>query len=468
MAEPNRRVVASGLTVERPEYTTRVDAECDLFTTLVLAIGRPMWGMRVEIGLLGVAAAYWAMIAYCSDWFVATVTTAVAVAGVLVWSTSRNWLFRALRIAYFRRTWDTACRYAFLATMNDRTPKPLKIRETPAGFVLDVQMPPSMSTLPLVDAAEILASGLCVREVKVERFANRADRAKVSVIRRDPLGGASPVAWPNATAARLSVWEPIPVGFDELGEVVSMRLPEKMVLVGAETGAGKSVCVSQLVATAALDPDCQLTLLDGKQVELAFWRECAERVVGPSLVDAIDTLLALQTEMDRRYAALLHDGRRKISRDDGVPLHVVVCDELAFYFTMGERAETKEFERLFRDLVARGRAAGIIVIAATQKPSHDIIPTSVRDLFAVRWALRCTTPQASDTVLGQGWASQGFSAAEIDQSCRGVGYLLHEGEVPVRLRSYYLSDEDLRALARRAVALRNVQTGSNKAAESAA
>ncbi len=66
-----------------------------------------------------------------------------------------------------------------------------------------------------------------------------------------------------------------------------------------------------------------------------------------------------------------------------------------------------------RDLVARGRAAGIIVVAATQKPSADVIPTSLRDLFGFRCALRCNTPQASDTILGQGWASLGFDAAKV-------------------------------------------------------
>ncbi len=95
------------------------------------------------------------------------------------------------------------------------------------------------------------------------------------------------------------------------------------------------------------------------------------------------------------------------------------------------------------------------MLGATQKPSHDIIPTSLRDLFGFRWALRCSTPQASDTVLGQGWASQEFSAATIDSGARGVGFLLHEGGVPVRLRSYCLSDDDLATLAQRAEHLRS-------------
>ena len=63
----------------------------------------------------------------------------------------------------------------------------------------------------------------------------------------------------------------------------------------------------------------------------------------------------------------------------------------------------------------------MIVIAATQKPSNDIVPTYVRDLFSFRMALRCTTPEASDTILGQGWAKEGYSASTLDPTSRGRG-----------------------------------------------
>ena len=85
---------------------------------------------------------------------------------------------------------------------------------------------------------------------------------------------------------------------------------------------------------------------------------------------------------------------------------------------------------VLRDVVARGRAAGIVVVAATQKPSVDVVPSSIRDLFGFRLALRCATKDASDTVLGSGWAAQGYSASDINGSTRGVGWLLSEGSVP--------------------------------------
>jgi DNA segregation ATPase FtsK/SpoIIIE-like protein len=198
---------------------------------------------------------------------------------------------------------------------------------------------------------------------------------------RDPLAENDPLAWPHLNAAQLSLWDPIPIGVDEDGSVVTVGLPERNLLLGGEPGAGKSVALSQLVATAALDPACRLWLLDGKLVELAPWRPVAAANVGVSVSEANEVLARLQSEMDKRYEELLATRRRKVTASDPWPLEVVVCDELAHYLTSGDRKARLDFAERMRDLVARGRAAGVIVLAATQKPSHDIIPTSLRDLF---------------------------------------------------------------------------------------
>ncbi len=158
--------------------------------------------------------------------------------------------------------------------------------------------------------------------------------------------------------------------------------------------------------------------------------------------------------MEARYGELLARGKRKIAREDELLLHLVACDELAFYLGSEDRKKQREFAELLRDLVARGRAAGVIVCAATQKPASDVVPSALRDLFGFRLALRCNTPQASDTILGQGWASSGADASQIAGGQRGVGLLLAEDDRPVRLRGFYLADEDVRGIAERATARR--------------
>jgi DNA segregation ATPase FtsK/SpoIIIE-like protein len=262
------------------------------------------------------------------------------------------------------------------------------------------------------------------------------------------------VAWPHRDAEALSLWEAIPVGVDELGETVTVSLPERNVLLGGEPGAGKSAALSVLVATAALDPGTCLWLFDGKRVELSVWAPCAQRLAGPDVDEAIEVLRELREEMEARYRELLARGKRKISRADGLPLHMVACDELAFYLGSEDRKKQREFAELLRDLVARGRAAGVIVCAATQKPASDVVPSALRDLFGFRLALRCNTPQASDTILGQGWATLGHSAAMIAPGQGGVGLLLAEDGTPVRLRAFHLTDADVDELAARASALR--------------
>lgn len=328
-----------------------------------------------------------------------------------------------------------------------------RVHPRPFGEILDVRIPVGATVTDLERMAEALAVTLQIRDVRVRRDARNARHARVSLIRNEPLSAPSPT-WPHQQAERLSLWDPIPVGVDEDGAPVTLSLPEHNVLLGGEPGAGKSAALSLLVATAALDPGVKLHLLDGKLVELAVWAGCADSTAGVDIEDANLLLAGLRAEMDARYAALLANRARKVQPDMGMPLHLIVVDELAHYLFTGERKDRALFAELMRDLVSRGRAAGVIVLAATQKPQHDVVPTALRDLFGFRWALRCATPQASDTILGSGWASQGHSASDVNAAHRGVGLLLHEGEAPVRLRSHYLEDEALTVIAQRAEALR--------------
>jgi S-DNA-T family DNA segregation ATPase FtsK/SpoIIIE len=265
----------------------------------------------------------------------------------------------------------------------------------------------------------------------------------------------------------LSIWQPVQLGIDERGAPVRVGLGERNLLAAGEPGAGKSVGLNLIVAHAALSLDCRLILIDGKQVELGLWRSCADAFIGPSITEAIELLKQLQKVMDTRYGELLDTGRRKITPACGHPVLLVVFDELAYFSaTIGEAKQQKEFVALVRDLVARGRAAGVIVVAATQRPSADIIPTSLRDLFGYRWAFRCTTDASSDVILGHGWANQGYSAAEIDPTTRGVGWLIAEGGTPRRMKAAYLSDDQAARIAQHAVWLRThaAVTGSRTGA----
>jgi DNA segregation ATPase FtsK/SpoIIIE-like protein len=415
-------------------------------------------GFRWELSALAVVSGSWWLTANAIGIEAGGVVVGVATVGLVAWPASRSWAWQKLRHGRVRRSFLAAVRATRFDPAAGRLPTVLRAADTPAGYRLRVRVPRGLSVSSLEAVAEVCAAAMQVSDVRVARDRDNAARAEVTIVVRDPLATTMSLDWPLADTHQCNLWEPIPVAIDEDGGPVAINLPEHNLLLGGEPGAGKSAVLSLLVSAAALDPTVKLWLLDGKQVELAPWSGCAEALVGPNLEDAIRVLERLQTEMDMRYAQLLAWRRRKVSPGDGLGLHVVACDELALFLATGERDQRSRCADLLRDLVARGRAAGIIVLAATQKPSSDVIPTSLRDIFGYRWALRCATRDASDTILGAGWATQGYSAAEIDPAARGVGYLLHEGGVPVRLRAAYLDDDTLAALADRATALR--ATGS--------
>jgi hypothetical protein len=434
----------------RERARRRAQAEWE---ALALGLAAAAWWCRVELALLGGMVGAHLVLA---RWLGGAVAAAVvgAVGALLAVRPVRHRVTAVLHGARIRRAWDRAVLDAGAAPGPFRGPRALAVTTVAAGELLRVRVPRGASVAELDDRREQLAACLRVREVRVSRDPADGALATVALVRRDPFDNADPLRWPNANAPELSLWAPIAVGVDEHGEPVEIELVERNVLIGGEPGAGKSAALSTLVASAALDPGARVWLLDGKLVELAVWAPVAERLAGPDGEQALGLLRDVREEMDARYRELLARGLRKVRREDGLSLHLVVCDELAFYLTLPDKKQRQEFSELLRDLVARGRAAGVIVCAATQKPGADVVPTALRDLFGFRFALRCSTPQASDTILGQGWATAGADASTIPGGQRGVGYLLAEGERPVRVKGFYLDDADVQAIAERATARR--------------
>ena len=411
------------------------------------------WRWRLEIALLALPLFAHEMLVGPLGDSTAWLIVGAALAVMLIVTPVRRRLTRALRAARIRRKWRRAWLDSGLPAV-----RPGRVMAVPAGELLRVRASRGSSLGAVAARAEQLAVCLKLREIRVARDADNASRGTVTLVRRDPLARMAIQPWPRARAELLSLWDAIALGVDELGGTVQVRLPERNVLLGGEPGAGKSAALSMLVATAALDPTVKLWLLDGKLVELSAWEPSAERLAGPDADEAIELLRAVRAEMEDRYRDLLARGARKISASDGLPLHLIACDELAFYLTVEDRKKQREFSELLRDIVARGRAAGVIVCAATQKPAADVVPSALRDLFGFRLAMRCNTPQASDTILGQGWASSGYNAATISPVDRGIGLLLAEDGIPVRLRAFYLNDRDVDALARQAAAIRQAHT----------
>lgn len=253
----------------------------------------------------------------------------------------------------------------------------------------------------------------------------------------------------------LSIFDPVYFGIDEFGQPKRVPLIERNILIGGEPGSGKSGLLNGIVAHAALSRDCRLVLLDGKRVELGQWRKCADVFVGPNIEQALKLLKRLQILMDRRYDYLEECERRKIIPGDVFTAYLLAIDEIAYFSaTVGTKQQKEEFNLLLRDLVARGRAIGLIVAAATQRPSSKIIDTDLRDLFAWRFAGRCTNDSSSDIVLGHGWVAKGWSANAISPNNPGAGLLIAENGSPELLKVAYLDDRTCAAIAAYAADMR--------------
>ncbi|MBG6068158.1 FtsK/SpoIIIE domain-containing protein [Micromonospora ureilytica] len=246
----------------------------------------------------------------------------------------------------------------------------------------------------------------------------------------------------------LSMFDPIFIGIDEFGQPVYLDVIYRNLLTAGEPGGGKSGLINNICGHAALCDNTRLVLFDAKLVELGPWRDLADAFIGPDIDQAIEVLRRLLVVATNRYAWLLANRRRKLADGDGMSVIVTIIDELAMFSTvLGTKAQQEEFSTLLRGLVSLGRACGMPVVAATQRPSWDIIPASLRDLFGYRAAFRCTSLNSSNIILGQGWAEQGYTASDISPTNQGAAYLLAEGGVPRRIKAAYLTDTDIYNIA---------------------
>lgn len=445
---------------QRPDLPVR--AKLTPGSVVILWLVRPSWLWRRELAALVLLAVAGAAGWLARGWPGAVLLPAWLAGSVAVVPWSRRRCVRAWRRGRLRRHWDRACRFSGLTTVNDRIPRIRRDRQVPAGDRLLVRVPRGATVDELGAEAERVAAVLQVREVRVRRDLERADLAHVDIVRRNPFasadGNAVRLPWPWARAGQSCLWDPVPVGLDDMGDTLYLRLPGRNLLLGGEPEAGKSAALSLVLGAAALDPWVRIVGLDAKRLELALWRPVLERCAYNSMDDAIGLLEDLIKDMDRRYELLERAGRRSWGRSDG-PLLLVAVDELRFYTANTNRRAATHFTDLAIDLMARGRAAGIIGALATQKPSGDVVRTSLRDLIAYRWAMRCSTRDASDTILGAGMATAGYDASDIEVEHRGVGLLHAEGGMPRLCKSHYLEDNEIRSIAARGAALRRLVAG---------
>jgi hypothetical protein len=393
---------------------------------------------RIELTIAApIAIVYWAC-ARRVGYTWSAVIVAIAIAALLCLPSIRRLLARTLRLTHWRRQFVRAL-VLQSSPLAKRQPKVIKAERVPSGVRLTLLLQSGTAFHELEHLCPYLATHFGARDVRVTADRTNASRAELTICSKDPFGDG-PIPWPRVTGEMVSAWDPLSIGIDRDGNEVSISLIERNLLIGGEPGSGKSVMLNVLIAYLAECRGVQLYLFDAKFVELRIWSQVAAGFVGPNIDDAIAQLQRLRSMMEERYRFLDQQRARKLERHHGLELVFVIIDELPFYVANPERSKAREFSDLLGDLIARGRAAGIIFVAAAQKPSADTLPSFIRDLINLRLAFRCSTKEASDTILGGGWASAGFSAATIGINNRGVGWFLGESGQPELIRGYLIDD----------------------------
>jgi S-DNA-T family DNA segregation ATPase FtsK/SpoIIIE len=354
----------------------------------------------------------------------------------------------------FKRSWPVVMRSSGLAvasrlSQKELLPKLAAIEVIPGGVSVSVKLPTSLA--PAQFAAEIpkVASDLECISVQVSPGKN-LNYVRLDLYWHDALAVAvSAPALQSLTSRDIQV--AAPVGLFADGSAADIAIYERHTLVGGLPGSGKSVFVQLLLAWVALASNTRLYLLDAKGgVELGFWEQVALASGGSFAVsqeDGIATLSGLIDVMRERLAAMREAGVRKHVPTPEDPQLVLFIDELAA-FTQGlDKKQAQEFNARLYTLTAQGRAAGISIIAATQKPTIETVGAA-RDLFHYRVAFSCPTPSMSDVILGEGQAASGADASSIPAGMGGVGFMLAEGnKTAKKFRAFYLSDYELEGLA---------------------
>ena len=171
------------------------------------------------------------------------------------------------------------------------------------------------------------------------------------------------------------------------------------ILIAGATGSGKSVAINTLIHGLLLDlpRDVGLVLIDPKRVELSPFRSVPHCLGYASEQGEIDALLRrVVATMEERYTSMQRRGLRKW---DGGHIWVIV-DEFADLMVTSK----KTCKPLLMRIAQLGRACGVHLVIATQRPTRDIISGDIKVNLDCRLALHCPTAQDSRNIIDRNGA----------------------------------------------------------------
>lgn len=213
------------------------------------------------------------------------------------------------------------------------------------------------------------------------------------------------------------------------------------ILAGGSTGSGKSVFMHNLILSTFYSSGVNLLLIDVKRVEFSIY-DNIPHLVAPICYDSKTALNALKNlcfEMDKRYKLLKDTNVRNISeyKQNGGKMNYICCfiDELADLMLSDKRIE----KYLIR-IAQLGRAAGIHLVVATQRPDSNVLSGLIRANIPTRVCFAVQKSTDSRIILDTSGGEKLGGA--------GDGLFLPIGSKnPIRFQSPYISTEGIQAAA---------------------
>ena len=220
-------------------------------------------------------------------------------------------------------------------------------------------------------------------------------------------------------------------------------------LIAGTTGSGKSVCMNSLIISLlykSSPEDVKLIMVDPKMVELANYNGIPHLMI-PVVTDPKKAAGALQwavTEMMRRYKTMSDAGVRDLEsfnsimmaeEGEKVPQLVVIIDELADLMLVA----AKEVEDSICRIAQMGRAAGIHLVIATQRPSADVITGLMKANIPSRIAFAVASAMESRIILDTQGAEKLVGRGDMLYAPIGTGK-------PQRVQGCFVSDAEVVAV----------------------
>ncbi len=260
--------------------------------------------------------------------------------------------------------------------------------------------------------------------------------------------------WINSSAGI-----PIVLGKNVAGKPMVLDLAKAPhLLIAGTTGSGKSVCMNTLIMSMIFRfrPDeLRLILVDPKIVEFEDYKTLPH-LITPVINDSQKVPIALRwavSEMERRYRVMAKAGVKKLADfnarpkggpvtldheglpiPDTMPVLVVIVDELADLMMTEAK---KDVETSIARIAQKGRAAGIHIVIATQRPSRDIITGVIRANLPTKIAFTVGKRVDSQVILDHTGAETLLGKGDMLFLPPGTGSL-------ERIQGAMVTDEDIK------------------------